>query len=132
MFGSFEWTHHFNFFELSFDVILYPVRITPLDLILRIDPSHPKRRCSGAHFNMRTFLLDVGIKLHVKECHYGLVGHLTGTDGVDCTWRQYRSEIPVHRLTFEGLNFGAKDGGTILDYSCQNWYSAGWSEWPLQ
>ena len=68
------------------------------------------------------------IETRVNECFYGLFGTLTENDPSDCVWRTYKPELPLYTLGFEDI--GDMEG-TYLNYSCQNWYSATWENWPL-
>ena len=66
--------------------------------------------------------------MDVNECYFGLVGKLTDTDPSDCTWRSYRPELPVFTMQYDTV--GNVDG-VFIPYTCKNWYTASWDEWPL-
>ena len=127
--GSFRFTLHLNFIEISFLVNVNPFKFTPFDILLRGDMVHPTRRCSGLDYKVRTFTTDLMIETKVNECYYGLIGGvLTDNDPKDCTWRRYKPELPL--WSFASQDIGDVDG-TYVNYRCMNWYSANWAEWPL-
>ena len=126
--GSFKFTLHLNFIEISFLVNMNPFKFTPFDMLLRTDMVHLQRTCSGMDYKVRTFTTDFMIETRVNECFYGLIGTLTDTDPSDCTWRLYKPELPLYSIHYD--NIGDMEG-SYFPYRCQNWYSAEWEEWPL-
>ena len=126
--GSWKFTVHLGFIEISLKVNMNPFKFTPFDLMLRTDMVHPKRTCSGMDYKVRTFTTDLMLETRVNECFYGLIGMYTDTDAKDCTWRRYKPEIPLYSFHYDTA--GDMEG-TYFGYSCQNWYSAQWENWPL-
>jgi len=113
--GSFKFTLHLNFIEISLLVNVNPFKFTPFDILLRGDMMHPHRRCSGLDYKVRTFTTDLMIETNVNECYYGLLGIVTDVDPKDCTWRKYKPELPLYR--FESQDIGDVDG-TYVNYRC--------------
>ena len=68
------------------------------------------------------------IEWRVKECYSGLIGRLTDNDREDCFWRSYKPELPIYQLQYENIG---NMSGTYFEYKCVNWYSAGWSDFPI-
>lgn len=67
--GSFKFTVHLGFIEVSLKVNMNPFKFTPFDLMLRTDMVHPKRTCSGMDYKVRTFMTDLKIETRVNECY---------------------------------------------------------------
>lgn len=120
-------TLHFGVAELTFAFKLYPFKFTPFDIMLRMDPLHPKRYCTGMDYRVRTLLFDLMVEWKMKECNYGIVGMTTENDKSDCWWRSYKPQLPLYSYIYE--NIGNMQG-TYFQYRCANWYSAGWDNFP--
>jgi len=96
--GSFKFTVHLIFIEITLAVNVNPFKFTPFDILLRSDMMHTQRYCTGLDYKVRTFTTDLMIETRVIECSYGLIGALTNNDPNDCTWRAYRPELPLYRF----------------------------------
>jgi len=115
IFGSFGFTLHLGYFEITLTSAAYPFFFTPLDLMFKMDALHPVRNCNGLNYSVTTAMADIKVDTRVNECYFGLLGILTDNDPSDCVWRSYEPELPLYQVQIE--NIGNIDG-TYIPYSC--------------
>ena len=126
--GNAKFTAHLGEAEISLVFNMYPFKFTPFNIMLQADALHPERYCTGMDYDVKAFLAEVMIETRINECYWGVLGLSTDQDAKDCVWRKYAPELPIYSYLLDNIG---NISGTYFKYTCVNWYSATWENWPF-
>jgi len=104
---------------------------TPFDLNLQIDPTRPKRYCTGMKYKSEGLKLSFKVFHQVDECNIGTLGYLIQRDNdkdetTDCHVRTYVPGLPLFAYQITDV---LDKNGDYWPLECPNWYSADWDNW---